>query len=204
MRRPSHGTIVAYVALFVALGSGAYAATHVDSRDIENNSIKSEDLKDHKAVKGRDVVDGSLTGRQVAEGKLDASRFAPMAGDVGSVCDPTSSAFIQCASVTLHLKQPSRILVIGTGGEESVGFPAEGRCEVRIDNRPTSVGAVPGEESVDNTTAGATNGFARTNVSATPEAAGTHTASLACREVLGNVKIDQPTIAALAIGTGSG
>jgi hypothetical protein len=204
MRWPSHATVVAYLALFVAMGSGAYAATRVDSSDIENNSIKSEDLKDGKAVKGRDVVDGSLTGDQIAEGTLDASRFAPVAGAVGGVCDPSSTTFVDCASVTLHLKEPSRILAIATGGEESLGFPAEARCEVRIDNRTTSVGALPGEESLDNTTAGATNGFARTNVTAQPEAAGPHEAALSCNQILGDVKIDQPTIAALAIGTGSG
>jgi hypothetical protein len=49
---------VGYIALFLALGTGTAFALNVDSKDVENNSIKSKDLKNGKAVKCEDVVPG--------------------------------------------------------------------------------------------------------------------------------------------------
>lgn len=57
--RPSHATIVAYLALFVALAGGAYAATKVTSAEIEN-----------KTIKGKDVKPDALKGKQIKETKL--------------------------------------------------------------------------------------------------------------------------------------
>ncbi len=58
----------------------------------------------------------------------------------------------------------------------------------------------PGEESV-NTSGTATNGFARTMVTRNTLSPGRHRVALACNELLGNVRIDAPTIAAIAIGS---
>ena len=57
--RPSHSTIVAYVALIAALGGGAYAAVKVNSADIQN-----------KTIKGKDVKPDALGGKQISEAKL--------------------------------------------------------------------------------------------------------------------------------------
>jgi hypothetical protein len=70
VRRPTPAMIVSLLALFMALGSGAYAASKVDSGDIQNNSVKSKDLKNKKGVKGVDVVKNSLTGKQIKEASL--------------------------------------------------------------------------------------------------------------------------------------
>ena len=59
MKMPSHSTVVAYLALFVALGGSAYAVSKIDSGDIQNRSIE-----------GKDVADDALGGRQIDEGKL--------------------------------------------------------------------------------------------------------------------------------------
>ncbi len=59
MKRPTHPTIVAYLALFVALGGSAYAAATIGSAEIKNNSIR-----------GKDVHRDTLTGREVKESKL--------------------------------------------------------------------------------------------------------------------------------------
>jgi hypothetical protein len=68
--RPSPAMIVGLLALFMALGSGAYAASQVGSGEIKNNSIKSKDLKNKKGVKGVDVVKNSLKGKQIKESSL--------------------------------------------------------------------------------------------------------------------------------------
>ena len=59
----------------------------------------------------------------------------------------------------------------------------------------------PGEETTDNTSGAATNGFARTLVSRDQLARGQHQVALACNQLSGNVRIDAPTIAAIAIGS---
>jgi hypothetical protein len=101
VRRPGHGTVVAYLALFVALGgTGAYAANTVFSADIVDGEVKTPDLADagvtqaklhdgavarpklgngvvsrekinNGAVDGSKVADNSLTGTDVNESTLD-------------------------------------------------------------------------------------------------------------------------------------
>jgi hypothetical protein len=63
-------TLIAYLALTVAMSGAAYAAGTIGSADIIDNSIRSVDLKDGAAVSGVDVVDDSLTGADVNERTL--------------------------------------------------------------------------------------------------------------------------------------
>jgi hypothetical protein len=111
-RRPSHPTVVAYLALFVALGgTGAYAShLVVNSTDIVDGEVKAPDIanaavvtdklqqgavtsgkvKDQNLV-GGDVLDNSLTGADVQTGSLGASDISNSAfrsddiRDVGSI-----------------------------------------------------------------------------------------------------------------------
>ena len=66
MRRPSHATIVAYLALFVALGGTAAVAlpgnNSVDSGDIKNNAVCGKDV-DEKSLKGVLSCPGKMRGR---------------------------------------------------------------------------------------------------------------------------------------------
>jgi hypothetical protein len=55
----SFANVVSVLALFVALGGGAYAAATVNSADVVNNSIKSKDVKNNN-IKGIDVKERSL------------------------------------------------------------------------------------------------------------------------------------------------
>ena len=202
MRIPSHTTVIAYLALFVALGTGgAYAVDRITGDEIKNGTIRSVDLKDRQAVTGADVKRDSLTGGAIREDSLDASKFAPMAGvnDAGD-CDPTTAVAIDCVSVTLVLTRPARIYATATGGTYSAGGspPVRGECEIRINGglRPT---ALPIGEISDGTAAEATDGFARTLVTENPLPAGSHKVALACSELDPDVRIATPTIAALAI-----
>ncbi len=87
-RHLSYANVVATLALLLALGGGAYAIERVNSREIVNDTIKSVDLKDRKAVRAADVKRDGLRGKQIDEGTLDASRFVPIAGDEAGDCDP--------------------------------------------------------------------------------------------------------------------
>jgi hypothetical protein len=195
----SYANVVATVALFVALGGGAYAASQITSGEIKNETIRSADLRDRKAVRGADVKRDALGGKEIAEQALDASRLARIVGSEPGACNPESSAFLDCAQVTISLQRRSRVLAIATGGQRSDGGPADAICEVRIDGASTAIDANPGEETTDNTSANATNGFARTLITPEPLAPGSHDIALACNQGLGDVRIQHPTIAAIAI-----
>lgn len=202
---PAHTTVVAYLALFVALGTGgAYAVERITSKDVENNSLRSVDLKQREGVTGKDVARNSLTGKEVREESLNASKFAPVVGvgDAGD-CNPASITPIDCVTASIELQRPARLLVIATGGQFTGGGTGGSRagCDIRIDGAPRPAFATPGELDSD-TNAGATNGFARTLVTPDPLPAGSHEISLACRELDPDVRISTPTVAAIAISTG--
>lgn len=78
--RPSHATIVAYLALFTALAGGAYAVQKAEknsvvSKSIKNNQVKSKDLKDN-GVKGKDVKDGQIGSADVTDQSLTPADLA--------------------------------------------------------------------------------------------------------------------------------
>jgi hypothetical protein len=105
--RPSHGTVVAYMALFVALGGTAYAVNTVGSADIIDGQVKSVDIGDGEVgsadVKdnslntfdvhsflGVDVVDETLTGVDIKNGSLKdedvgQGSFVNFRADIGVV-----------------------------------------------------------------------------------------------------------------------
>lgn len=58
LRRPSPALLIAFAALFVALGGTGYAAVKIN---------------------GRDIVDGSVTGRKLADGTLSAQKLSSSA-----------------------------------------------------------------------------------------------------------------------------
>jgi hypothetical protein len=202
-RHLSYANVAATLALAGVIGGGAaHAAGLIGSSEIRNNSVKSADLRNHKAVHGVDVKRDTLAGRQVKERKLDASEFAPMAGTQEVDCNPTSSTFVDCAAVRIKLRRPGRVMAVATGANYSEGAPANANCEVRVDGRDANLDQNPGEETTDNTAAGATDGFARTLVTSRLEE-GSHRLVLACNQVGGDdVRIGSPTLAVLAISTG--
>ena len=66
---PSHTTVVAYLALFVALGGSAYAASHlgknsVGTKQLTKNAVTTAKIK-KEAVTAAKVKKGALTGTQI-------------------------------------------------------------------------------------------------------------------------------------------
>ncbi len=77
LSRPSHSTVVAYVALFIALGTGAsWAATKIkSSAQIKRGVVKGSDIKDGN-VDGRDIRDAGLSGADLRDGTLTGAHLA--------------------------------------------------------------------------------------------------------------------------------
>lgn len=89
MKRPSHATIVAYLALFTALSGTAYAAATIGSREIKNNSIHSRDLR-NQTLTGRDINERSLrTSPRLYQRRAIAGAFQPGANRTAAIalCD---------------------------------------------------------------------------------------------------------------------
>jgi hypothetical protein len=201
-RHFTYANVTATLALLLALGGGAaYAVDKISSRDVVNGSIRSVDLKNHKAVRGADVKRNTLTGRQIDERTLESKGIAQVTGSETGRCIPLVAA-TSCARASLDLGRRSRVLVIATGNEESLGRPAAASCRLMIDGVGEALAVAPGEQAADNTSSTATNGFARTLLSPKPLSAGKHTVALSCKRLIGNVRIDSPTIAAVAVGAG--
>ena len=65
MRLPSHSTVAAYAALFVALSGTAYAATRVGSKEIRDNSIQSRDVRNGQ-LRSTDIKDRSIETKDIS------------------------------------------------------------------------------------------------------------------------------------------
>src|SRR5512139_3485865 len=93
--RLTFANVVSVIALFVALGGGAYAVTiaeknSVDSKSIKNGQVKTKDLADN-AVNGAKVGDDTLTGDDVAESTLGRVGSAASADHATSADNATSA-----------------------------------------------------------------------------------------------------------------
>lgn len=202
-RHLSYANVAATLALAGVLGGGAaYAGGLIGSGDVQNNSLRSKDLKNHKAVAGRDVMGNTLTGKQIRERTLNAAQFSAMGGSQEVGCDPTDATFVDCASVSIDLPRPGQVFVVTTGANYSEGAAANGNCEVRVNGADAPLSQAPGEETTDNTSALAANGFSRTLV--TPlQPAGPVDLALVCNQAgAEDFRVDAPTIAAFSLGRG--
>lgn len=81
-RRPSAALLIACIALFVALGGGAYAVSkaNINGKKIKKGTITSKQVK-NESLKGKDLKDDTVTGTQVKEESLGQVPSAASAGD---------------------------------------------------------------------------------------------------------------------------
>jgi hypothetical protein len=71
----TYANVMATVAVFLALGGGAYAAVH-----LKKNSVKSKQIKDGQ-VKTNDLANGAVATQNIANGAVTPTELAP--GAVG-------------------------------------------------------------------------------------------------------------------------
>lgn len=72
------------VALFAALGGGAYAASEIGSKDIKKNAVKSKQIK-AGAVKNAEIAVGAVSSDKLADGAVTAAKLAGGAIADGSI-----------------------------------------------------------------------------------------------------------------------
>jgi hypothetical protein len=108
--RPSAGAVIGFIALCVALGGGAYAAT--------KKKIEYKGLSKDARLK---VLGVSSTNAQTGT----------------TPCDPTSpTAFVKCTSVEVNGSTgfPRRYMLVFDGNADGGGSIASGVCHLEVDN----------------------------------------------------------------------
>jgi hypothetical protein len=80
----TYANVMATLSFFVAVGGVGYAAATIDSGDVVNNSLRSNDLKNDKGVKSPDVPVNALTGDDIDEASLDSINAERLVGVNGS------------------------------------------------------------------------------------------------------------------------
>jgi hypothetical protein len=107
-RRPSAGAVIGFIALCVALGGGAYAAT---SKKVEYKGLSKD-------------------------ARLKTLGVAKTNAQTGTTpCDPTSTTFLKCTSVDVDGSTgfPRKYLVVVDGTIDGGGVTANGICHIEID-----------------------------------------------------------------------
>jgi hypothetical protein len=170
-RRPSAGIVIAFIALCVALGGGAYAAT---TKKIEYKGLsKDARLK---------VLGVSSTNANVST----------------TPCDPSSpTTFTTCTSVSVigSTAFPRKYLVVFDGVFASGATPpalAAGECRLELDNNPLN-----GTTTRVRTVGAQDEGYG-INIVTTAQG-GQHTISVACNEVNGNLTVPTYQLSAVQV-----
>ena len=82
-RRPSPAFLIAFVALFSSLVSGATAAKLITGKQIANKSVTGKDVKPN-SLTGKHVKNGSLATKDFKKGVLAAAGIAGPQGPAGA------------------------------------------------------------------------------------------------------------------------
>ena len=101
-RLPSAALVISVIALFIALGGGAYAVSvakknSVVSKSIENGQVKTKDLAKN-AVNSAKVANNSLTGNDVKESSLGAVPLATHATGADSATNASHATSADTAT----------------------------------------------------------------------------------------------------------
>jgi hypothetical protein len=182
-RRPSAGVIIGFIALCVALGGGAFAAK-----------------------KGKKIEYKGLS-------KDARLKVLPVTGtNAGTNCDPNSAAsFTECTSVSIQTSTAfkRRVMMVfdGTFDDASTdgAVRSRGECRLQLDGQAlngTTIQVDPGKHpnpappvQTSDKDYGAGYGI---NIITTPQG-GTHTYSVACNELAGNLKVQQFELSAFTV-----
>jgi len=127
--RPSHGTVVAYLALFVALGGSAYAAKQlpknsVGSPQIKKNAVKTGDIA-RNAVKAGKLAREAVKAGKLAKNAVPTNRLRDNAATgakvneatLGTVPTAQTANAANTANVANSLAPPENWHEVGTPGE---------------------------------------------------------------------------------------
>jgi hypothetical protein len=91
--RPSPAMIVACLALFVAIGGGAYAAAKIDTEDLKREAVTGPKIA-KRTIKGNRVASDTLKGSKIQEDTLGTVPNADTVDGKHAECDPGRILFL--------------------------------------------------------------------------------------------------------------
>jgi hypothetical protein len=168
-RRPSAGVIIGMLALVLALGGGAYAAS---------KKVPYKGLDKDARLK---VLPISATNAGTAP------------------CDPTSTGtFTDCTSVSTNVSTafPRRVMLTFDGIFDGGAAVARGDCRLEADNNPITGTTIKVEAPANG--ANNHGDGAGINIVTTP-LGGKHTFTVACNETAGDLKVEQYQLSAITV-----
>jgi hypothetical protein len=137
-KRPSHSTVVSYLALFVALGgTTAYAANTIGSRDVIDGSLRSRDIKNGN-VKSADIGRDQVTTSKLKAGNVGSTDLANSAIVTGKILDGNvltedlADGAVNSAKVTDNALTTTDIAGADVNGGKifvTAGLVPNGRCK---------------------------------------------------------------------------
>ena len=127
----NHTTVVAYLALFVALGGSAYAAATITGRDVVNASLTGADIR-NGSVRTADVQ--GITGRDLGAGapwtlRSPDGRFSLAVDNNGvTMQGPSSRVAVEAAGVTVEGTAATEIRSSGPVQLQGAVIQLNGSC----------------------------------------------------------------------------
>ncbi len=112
-KRPSPALVISLIALFVALGGSAYAATKIGTKDIKANAITTGKIKKN-AITTAKIKKEAVTGAKINEGTLGTVPSATNATNATNAENAKNfSRFTTSGLVKLSAGQTVQLLSIG-------------------------------------------------------------------------------------------
>jgi len=148
--RPRHGTVVGYVALFLALGTGgAWAAATIGPSDIKSNAIHTRHIRGN-AVKTSKIAPGAIKTSRIANGAVTGGKVAAdtLTGDN---IDESSLGTVPAASQASSASNASALGGVGPGGYQRScqGGAVDGHVYVKGSTTFPSTYTGPGTRVLD-------------------------------------------------------
>jgi hypothetical protein len=131
MRVSRHGTVVAYLALFVALGGSSYAALQITSRNIKDRTIQVRDIspKAVKSLHGKAGPTGAA-GAAGAQGPAGAAGAQGPKGDQGPTGSVDTSNFFTKAESDARFQPTATRRIVVRPANPVVFFVTPGTYDV--------------------------------------------------------------------------
>lgn len=142
LRRPSPALFISVIALFVALGSGAYAAGKIGTNDLKNNVITAKKV-DRQAITSSKIQRQGVKVNKLAPQAVDTGKIADLAVQNEKLLSPTIWAVIDGDTI------PPTILSTNTDSKTGAGATgvvrdSEGRYTITWSPQDPSLSGIEG------------------------------------------------------------
>jgi hypothetical protein len=178
---------MATIAVFIAIGGGAYAASTINGATIKNRTIKGKKLVKRNITR-KEVRNDTLTGGQIDESTLkgllgSADVRADGAASSRDIDNFTTVTFTNMVTKTVNAPKAGYLVIIGTlSAEDDTNFAGGGILDYRLALDGTGLTNDNFYHELSTSSANEVLGASGAVSAVVPVTAGPHTVSLQARE----------------------